>query len=92
MESINDVIEYWEDLVLEIELIKQVEINIDYLLGLIVDYLAMKDKERDKQEKDGQGLADVMRVIGASPSLRDKEELVRQFVDSLSADIVELPP
>lgn len=72
-ESIND------DVVFEIELIKQVEINVDYILMLVEQYLRKKGTGDDKEIR-----ATIERAINASPSLRNKKDLVVQFVDSVS--------
>ena len=73
-ESIND------DVVFEIELIKQVEINVDYILMLVEKYLKAKGSGQDKEIR-----AAIERAINASPSLRNKKDLIEQFVDSVSA-------
>ncbi|MGH8084690.1 MAG: type I restriction endonuclease subunit R [Lysobacter sp.] len=73
-EPIND------DVVFEIELIKQVEINVDYILMLVERYLRTKGSGEDKDIRAAIG-----RAVNASPSLRNKRDLVEQFVDSLSA-------
>jgi len=72
-ESIND------DIVFEIELIKQVEINVDYILMLVEKYLKKKGSGEDKEIR-----AAIERAINASPSLRNKKDLIEQFVDSVS--------
>lgn len=72
-ESIND------DVVFEIELIKQVEINVDFILMLVEQYLKKKGTGEDKEIR-----ATIERAINASPSLRNKKDLVEQFVDSVS--------
>ncbi|MFZ2853701.1 MAG: type I restriction endonuclease subunit R [Rhodocyclaceae bacterium] len=72
-ESIND------DVVFEIELIKQVEINVDYILMLVEKYLKVKGAGADKEIR-----ATIERAINASPSLRNKKDLIKQFVDSVS--------
>ncbi len=73
-ESIND------DVVFEIELIKQVEINVDYILMLVEKYLKARNSSVDKEIR-----ATIERAINASPSLRNKKDLIEQFVDSVSA-------
>ncbi len=73
-ESIND------DLVFEIELIKQVEINVDYILVLVEKYRAAHGDSEDKEIR-----ASIGRAIDASPSLRNKKDLIEAFVDSVSA-------
>ncbi len=72
-ESIND------DVVFEIELIKQVEINVDYILMLVERYLKTKGTGDDKEIR-----ATIERAINSSPSLRNKKDLIEQFVDSVS--------
>ncbi len=72
-ESIND------DVVFEIELIKQVEINVDYILLLVEQYLKKKGTGDDKEIR-----ATIERAINSSPSLRNKKDLIEQFVDSVS--------
>lgn len=74
-ESIND------DIVFEIELIKQVEINIDYILMLVKKY-------HDNNCQDKEILANIDRAIDSSISLRSKKDLIKQFVDSLTVDSV----
>ncbi|MGP7960677.1 type I restriction endonuclease subunit R [Sanguibacter sp. A247] len=72
-EAIND------DVVFEIELIKQVEINVDYILMLVEQYRAAKGNGDDKEIK-----ATIDRAIASSPSLRNKKELIEEFVDRVS--------
>lgn len=69
-----------DDVVFEIELIKQVEINVDYILMLVRKY----------QEKHGGAAADkelreeVMRAVESSYSLRSKRDLIEAFINSLT--------
>lgn len=74
-ESIND------DVVFEIELIKQVEINVGYILMLVEKYRAAKGGGEDKEIK-----ASIDRAIASSPSLRNKKDLIEEFVDRLSVE------
>jgi type I restriction enzyme R subunit len=69
-----------DDVVFEIELIKQVEINVDYILMLVQKYRDAKGSGEDKEIR-----ATISRSIDASPSLRNKKDLIEQFVDSVSA-------
>ena len=73
-EAIND------DVVFEIELVKQVEINVDYILMLVEKYINAKGGTEDKEI-----LATIDRAIDSSPSLRNKKDLIERFVDSVSA-------
>jgi type I restriction enzyme R subunit len=72
-ESIND------DVVFEIELIKQVEINVDYILMLVQKYRDARGDGDDKEIK-----AAISRAINSSPTLRNKKDLIEAFVDSVS--------
>jgi type I restriction enzyme, R subunit len=72
-EAIND------DVVFEIELIKQVEINVDYILMLVQKY---RDEHGDGDDKELR--ATITRAVDASPSLRNKKDLIEAFVDSVS--------
>jgi type I restriction enzyme R subunit len=74
-EQIND------DIVFEIELIKQVEINVDYILMLVQKYRAERGDGDDKEIR-----AEISRAVDASPTLRNKKDLIEDFVDSLSVD------
>ena len=72
-ENIND------DIVFEMELIKQVEINIDYILMLVAKYQGNKDKEI---------LIDINKAIGSSPELRSKKELIENFISNINVDTI----
>jgi type I restriction enzyme R subunit len=74
-EQIND------DIVFEIELIKQVEINVDYILMLVQKY---RDERGDGDDKEIR--AEITRAVDASPTLRNKKDLIEAFVDTLSVD------
>lgn len=69
-ENIND------DLVFEMELIKQVEINIDYVLGLIKRY-------HEDHNNNREILIDINKAIDSSVELRNKKDLINQFITSL---------
>ena len=73
-EEIND------NVIFEIELVKQVEINVDYILMLVEKYRANRGDGEDKEIR-----AEISRAVDASPSLRNKKDLVETFVDSVSA-------
>ena len=70
-ENIND------DIVFEMELIKQIEINIDYILMLIKKY-------HEGHTKDKEILIDINKAIDSSVELRSKKELIDQFIESLN--------
>lgn len=66
-----------EDIVFEIELIKQIEVNIDYILALVKKY-------HDSNMKDKEVLVTINKAIMASPDLRNKKDLILAFIDSLN--------
>jgi len=74
-ENIND------DLVFEMELIKQVEINIDYILELVKKY-------HEDHIKNKELLVDINKAIDSSVELRNKKDLINQFIASLGAHSV----
>jgi type I restriction enzyme R subunit len=70
-----------DDIVFEIELVKQVEINVDYILMLV-----QKHREERGDGDDKEIRAEITRAVDASPSLRNKKDLIEDFVDSLTVD------
>ena len=66
-----------DDVVFEIELIKQVEINIDYILDLVKKYY-------ESNQEDKEILIDINKAIDSSIELRNKKDLIEQFVNSLN--------
>lgn len=67
-----------DDLVFEVELLKQVDINIDYVLMLVQKY-------HDSNCTDKIIIGDIERAIGASYELRNKKDLIEAFIDSLDS-------
>ena len=63
-----------EDLVFEMELVRQVEINIDYILMLV-------EQRHGDHVKDREIAARIMSSVAASPELRDKSELIERFLE-----------
>lgn len=63
-----------EDLVFEMELVRQVEINIDYILILV-------EQRHGDHVKDREIAARIMSSVAASPELRDKSELIERFLE-----------
>lgn len=68
-----------DDIIFETELIRQVEINIDYILLLVKNY-----HESNCQNKEI--LVSISKAVGASMHLRSKKELIEDFVASVNAD------
>ena len=74
-ENINDDIQF------EMELIRQVDINIDYILMLVEKYHA-------KNCEDQEILASIDRAIDSSIQLRSKKELIHGFINTMNATTV----
>ncbi len=74
-ENVND------DVVFEMELIKQIDINIDYILELIKKY-------HEDHIKNREILLDINKAIDSSVELRNKKDLIKQFITSLDANSV----
>lgn len=74
-ENIND------DIIFEMELIKQVEINIDYVLSLIKMYHLDHIKNKEI-------LLDINKAIDSSVELRNKKDLINQFITSLDVNSI----
>lgn len=71
LESIVDDIEF------EMELVKQVEVGIDYIIMLVAKY-------HDRNCEDKEIRADIDRTIDASPTLRDKKDLINKFIEGIN--------
>ena len=68
-----------DDIVFEIELIKQVEINIDYILMLVEKYHAGNCEDKEI-------LASIRKAVDASMQLRSKKELIEAFISHVNVD------
>ena len=66
-----------DDVVFEIELIRQVEINIDYILMLVKKY-------HDTHCEDKEVLITINKAISASPELRSKKQLIENFISGIN--------
>ena len=66
-----------DDIVFEIELIKQIEINIDYILMLVKKY-------HDSHCEDKEVLVSIQKAVDASPELRSKKQLIDNFISGLN--------
>ena len=67
-----------DDIVFEIELVKQVEVNIDYILMLVKQY--QKDGNQDKEIA-----VSIEKAVNSSMSLRSKMELIQEFLSRVNA-------
>ena len=68
-----------EDIVFEMELVKQVEVNIDYILMLVAKY-------HDSNCEDKEILGSIDKAIKSSLALRSKKELIDKFIAEINAD------
>ena len=67
-----------DDLRFEVELVKMIEVNIDYILALVQKY-------HDDNCQDKEIVANIERAITASLALRDKRDLIESFIATMSA-------
>ncbi|MDR1579440.1 MAG: type I restriction endonuclease subunit R [Synergistaceae bacterium] len=70
-ENIND------DIVFEIELIRQIEVNIDYIIMLVAKYHASNCTDKSI-------LVAIDKAIGSSLELRNKKELIERFIEQVN--------
>lgn len=70
-DNIND------DIVFEMELVKQVEVNIDYILMLVAKY-------HDSHFENREILVEIDRAVRSSIELRSKKELIDGFVERMN--------
>ncbi len=75
--EIGESTDITDDIVFEIELIKQIEINIDYILMLVKKY-------HDSHCEDKEVLVDIRKAIDASPELRSKKQLIENFINGIN--------
>lgn len=72
-EKINDDIEF------ELELVKQVEVNIDYILMLVTKY-------HDSNCENKTILVEIEKAVNASMELRSKKELIEKFISRVNGN------
>lgn len=71
-EKIND------DIIFEIELIRQIEINIDYILMLVAKYHASNCEDKNI-------LVSIDKAVNSSIQLRSKKELIENFINTVNS-------
>lgn len=74
-----------DDLIFEMELVKQIQIDIPYILKLVQEY-------HDKNCEDKTILAKIQKAINSSPDLRDKYDLIMKFIDKMTPTPDEAKP
>lgn len=75
----GDIVNVNDDIVFEMELIKQVEIGIDYILHLIAQMSG--DHGKDKEIR-----LSIQKAVSSSPDLRNKKELIEDFIDQFAPE------
>ena len=78
IQSENKRADITDDIIFEIELIKQIEINIDYILMLVKKY-------HDSNCEDKDILITIQKAIRAGAELRSKKELIETFITNINA-------
>lgn len=73
----NESTDITDDIVFEVELVKQIEINIDYILMLVKKY-------HDTQGQDKKILVTIQKAVDASPELRSKKVLIENFIAGMN--------
>lgn len=68
-----------DDLVFEMELVKQIEVNIDYILMLVAKY-------HESNCKDKEILGSIDKAISSSLQLRSKKELIDGFINTINVN------
>ena len=81
-EQKGEIADITDDVVFEMELVRQVEVNIDYILMLVEHY-------HSKHCKDKNVLASIRVAIDASPQLRSKKKLIEGFIAQLNEKELE---
>lgn len=76
-EQKGDIANITDDVVFEMELVRQVEVNIDYILMLVEHY-------HSKHCKDKNVLASIRVAVDSSPQLRSKKKLIEGFIAQLN--------
>ena len=66
-----------DDIIFEVELIRQIEINIDYILMLVKKY-------HDTHGQDKEILISIQKAVDASPELRSKKQLIETFIAGIN--------
>ena len=68
-----------DDIVFEMELVKQVQINIRYILDLVQQY-------HDSNCQDKEIIVKIRKQMDASPDMRDKRELIEKFIQQMTPE------
>lgn len=67
-----------DDLEFEMELVKQIQVSIEYILALVMQYHESHCINKEIR-------VDITKAVKASPDLRDKIDLIERFIDQMTA-------
>ena len=73
----KDLEDITDDVVFELELLKQIEINIDYILMLVQKY-------HDSHCQDKEVIISIQKAVESSPELRSKKALIDSFIEGIN--------
>lgn len=68
-----------DDIIFEMELVKQVQINIRYILSLVQQY-------HDSNCEDKEIIVQIRKQMDASPDMRDKRDLIEKFIERMTPE------
>ena len=68
-----------DDVVFEMELVKQIEVNVDYILMLVAKYHESNSRDKDV-------LVAIDKAIRSSFELRSKKELIERFIETINVN------
>ena len=68
-----------DDIVFEMDLVKQVQINIRYILSLVQQY-------HDSNCEDKEIIVKIRKQMDASPDMRDKRDLIEKFIQQMTPE------
>ena len=68
-----------DDIVFEMELVKQIQVNISYILQLVQQY-------HDTNCQDKTIIVSIRKQVEASPDMRDKRDLIEKFIESMTPE------
>jgi type I restriction enzyme R subunit len=68
-----------DDIIFEMDLVKQVQINIRYILDLVQQY-------HDDNCQDKEVIVKIRKQIAASPDMRDKRDLIEKFIEKMTPE------
>ena len=68
-----------DDIIFEMELVKQVQVNISYILQLVQQY-------HDSNCEDKTIIVSIRKQVEASPDMRDKRDLIEKFIESMTPE------